>query len=103
MSTAARPTAAVRDRAGPRPAVRAGRHVSLDWRTLRPGERVVVRRRRDDEPGPGEPRLTDVLGDVVRCDDDGLTVRTRGGDVDVPGTDVVLAKRVPPPPPRRPR
>lgn len=82
---------------------RPGRRVSVDWRTLHPGERVVVRRRRDDDPAPGEPRLTDVLGDVLRCDDDGLTVRTRGGDVDVPGADVVLTKRVPPPPPRRPR
>lgn len=78
-------------------------HVSTDWRGFAPGERVVVRRRRPDEPGVGEPRLTDVLGEVLRCDDDGLTVRTRAGDVDVPAADVFLAKRVPPPPPRRDR
>lgn len=95
LSTAAGPTAPVRDL--------PGRRMTLDWRSLRPGERVVVRRVRDDDPAPGEPRLTDVLGDVLRCDDDGLTVRTRGGDVYVPGGDVVLAKRVPPPPPRRTR
>ena len=95
MSTATHPTVA--DQGWP------GGRVSLDWRTLHPGERVVVRRRRVDEPAPGEPRLTAVLGEVLRCDDDGLTVRTRSGDVDVPGADVVLAKRVPPPPARRPR
>ncbi|WP_231496033.1 hypothetical protein [Cellulomonas sp. HZM] len=75
----------------------------MTWRTLRPGERVVVRRRRDDDPAPGEPPYTDVLGEVVTIDDDGLVVRTRRADVDVPGADVVLWKRVPPALPRRAR
>ena len=76
------------------------------WRTWEPGTRVVVRRRRDDLPADaagGEPPLTDVLGEVVQVDDEGLTVRTRHGDVHVPAGDVVRAKRVPPAPPRRPR
>lgn len=71
--------------------------------------RVVVRRRRDDlPPGAalgtvhgGEPPFTDVLGDLLAVDDDGLTVRTRGGDVRVPAADVLRARRVPPAPPRR--
>ncbi|WP_159806287.1 putative acetyltransferase [Cellulomonas citrea] len=71
------------------------------WRIWPVGTRVVVRRVRDDSPGPGEPRLTDVLGDLVTVDDEGLTVRTRRGDVHVPAADVVTAKQVPPAPPRR--
>ncbi|UZN04387.1 hypothetical protein [Cellulomonas sp. S1-8] len=79
------------------------------WRSWAPGTRVVVRRRRDDlQPGEvagtlhgGEPQFTDVLGDVVAVDDDGLTVRTRRGDVHVPAGDVVRAKVVPPAPVRR--
>jgi len=74
------------------------------WRAWGPGVRVVVRRVRDDSPAPGEPPYTDVLGDVVAVDDDGLTVRTRRGDVRVPAADVVLTKVVPPAPaPRRRR
>ena len=79
------------------------------WRTWAPGTRVVVRRRRDDlPPGTvtgtlrgGEPPYTDVLREVVAVDDDGLTVRTRRGDVHVPAGDVVRARTVPPAPPRR--
>jgi len=80
------------------------------WRTWAPGVRVVVRRRRDDVPDDapparagGEPRFTDVLGDVVAVDDDGLVVRTRHGDVHVPASSITLAKTVPPAPPRRGR
>jgi len=73
------------------------------WRSWLPGARVVVRRRRDDAPAPGEPPYTDVLGDVLAVDDTGLLVRTRRGDVRVPAADVVLAKTVPPPPARRRR
>lgn len=81
------------------------------WRAWSPGVRVVVRRRRDDLPpagapvpaGPDEPPYTDVLGDLLAVDDDGLTVRTRRGDVRVPAADVLLGKLVPPAPVRRPR
>jgi hypothetical protein len=62
---------------------------------------VVVRRRRDDAPAPGEPQLTDVLGEIVATDAAGLTIRSRRGDVRVPAADVVMSKRVPPAPPRR--
>ncbi|WP_240675356.1 hypothetical protein [Cellulomonas endophytica] len=68
---------------------------------LVPGTRAVVRRRRPDA-APGEPPLTDVLGDVVRVDADGVVLRTRHGDeVHVPLVDVLRAKPVPPAPPRR--
>ena len=76
------------------------------WRTWSPGVRVVVRRRRDDlpdAPAADEPRHTDVLGEVLAVDDDGVLVRTRRGDVQVPAADIVLTKLVPPPPAPRHR
>jgi len=80
-----------------------------EWRTWPPGTRVVVRRVRDDVPvdeaaaAGGEPRYTDVLGDVVAVDDDGVVVRTRRGDVTVPAAAIRLTKVVPPAPERRGR
>ncbi|WP_426594589.1 hypothetical protein ACPPVS_03445 [Cellulomonas sp. McL0617] len=71
------------------------------WRAWSPGVRVVVRRLRDDGPAAGEPRHTDVLGEVLAVDDEGVVVRTRRGDVRVPAADIVLTKQVPPPPARR--
>ena len=79
------------------------------WRMWQPGTRVVVRRVRDDVPvdeaagAGGEPRYTDVLGDVVTVDDDGVVVRTRRGDVTVPAAAIRLTKLVPPAPERRAR
>jgi hypothetical protein len=70
------------------------------WASWRPGDRVVVRYRRG-APAAGEPPLSDALGEVVASGPDGITVRTRRGDVVVPGDAVVLGKRVPPPPPPR--
>ena len=75
------------------------------WRAWSPGIRVVVRRLRDDlaapQPGVHVPQHTDVLGDLVAVDDDGVLVRTRRGDVRVPAADIVLTKVVPPAPDRR--
>ncbi|CAL8976501.1 hypothetical protein CELL_02325 [Cellulomonas sp. T2.31MG-18] len=71
------------------------------WREWAPGIRVVVRRLRDDSPGPGEPRYTDVLGDLLEVDDEGVLVRTRRGDVHVPARAIALTKVVPPAPTRR--
>lgn len=76
------------------------------WRDWSPGIRVVVRRLRDDlpaDPAPDEPRHTDVLGEVLAVDEDGVLVRTRRGDVQVPAADIVLTKLVPPPPAPRHR
>lgn len=80
---------------------------TAEWRTWSPGVRVVVRRLRDDLPAPhtarpGEhvPQHTDVLGDLLAVDDDGVLVRTRRGDVRVPAADIVLTKLVPPAPVR---
>lgn len=74
----------------------------LEWAV---GARVVVRRRRDLPPDapPDEPRHTDVVGDVLRCDESGVLVRTRRGEVFVPGPTIALGKVIPPAPARRPR
>ncbi|ROS23078.1 hypothetical protein [Cellulomonas sp. PhB150] len=78
------------------------RHVMpATWRDLPVGSRVVVRRRRDDDPAPDEPPFTDVLGELLAVDDSGVLIRTRRGEVRVPAADIVLAKPVPPAPPRR--
>ena len=80
-----------------------GEAAAQPWSTWRVGDRVVVRYRRD-VPAPGEPPLTDALGDVVAVGPEGVTVRTRRGDVAVPAEAIVLGKRVPParrPPARR--
>jgi hypothetical protein len=79
----------------------AGPEGTPPWRTWPVGARVVVRRRLPaDAPQP----YTDVLGDLVAVDDDGVTVRTRrAGEVRVPGAEIALGKLVPPAPQRRPR
>jgi GNAT superfamily N-acetyltransferase len=65
------------------------------------GQRVVVRRRAGAGPD-GRIRNTDVLGELVRLDEDGgLRVQAEDGTThDVPGVDVVAAKRVGPRPAR---
>jgi hypothetical protein len=65
-------------------------------RSLPLGTRVVVRSR---VPGG----FTDALGDLVACDDETVTVRTRRGTAVVRLGDVAAAKPVPPPPERRGR
>ena len=67
------------------------------WATWRRGDRVVVRYRRPDAP-PGEPALSDALGEVLQLGPEHVVVRTRRGDVTVPLAAVIAGKRVPPPP-----
>src|SRR4051794_30912048 len=62
------------------------------------GQRVVVRRRL------GGGRVGDLLGELLAWDSDGdgqVRVRTRHGEVQVPISEVVAGKAVPPPPTRR--
>ena len=60
------------------------------------GQRVVVRRRLP------EGGLSDLLGELLRWDDEAVAVRDRTGtDHRVPRRDVVAAKRVPPSATRR--
>jgi hypothetical protein len=63
--------------------------------------RVVVRRALDVPPDAPPPHYTDVLGDLLAVDDDGVLVRTRRGDVRVPAAAIRLTKVVPPAPPHR--
>jgi hypothetical protein len=88
------------------------------WRCWAVGERVIVRYRlAHAAPGTAGgaeaagvsrhgtdagPSLTDALGELLAIDDDGVTVRTRRGDITVPASAITLGKRVPQPPPRRP-
>ena len=69
--------------------------MTAPWRAWTPGQRVVVRRRLP------EGGWTDVLGELVQVDDDGVTVDTRRGRVRVPGADIGIGKVVPPAPERR--
>lgn len=83
------------------------------WRALRPGTRVVVRRRLAPHgpvvsDGGTAHRWTDLIGFVVDVSDAGLRLRTdpapgRGEpqDVDVAAADIEAAKPVPPRPLRR--
>ncbi|MFH5824327.1 hypothetical protein [Georgenia sp. AZ-5] len=64
---------------------------ALPWMRWRVGERVVVRYR-------VEGGFSDALGDLVEIRPDGVVVRTRRGDVEVPAAVMVTGKRVPPPP-----
>ena len=66
------------------------------WREWQVGERVVVRYRVSGG-------YSDALGELTRVDSRGVEVGTRRGPVAVPAEDIVLGKRVPPPPARRPR
>jgi len=67
------------------------------WTDWPVGARVVVRRRLPDG------RYSDVLGELLATDDDGVRVRTRRGDVSVPGTEIAVGKVVPPARPGRGR
>ena len=63
-----------------------------------PPARRPARRRTPSTPTLRVPQHTDVLGELLAVDDDGVLVRTRRGDVRVPAADIVLTKLVPPAP-----
>ena len=85
------------------------------WRALRPGTRVVVRRRLTPagpvvSDGGTAHRWTDLIGFVVEVSDAGLRLRTdpvpgRGEpeEVSVAAADIETAKPIPPRPARRVR
>ena len=67
------------------------------WLAWPVGVRVIVRRRLT------EGGYSDVLGDLLAVDDDGVRVATRRGEVHVPAAEIALGKLIPPAPPRRGR
>jgi hypothetical protein len=67
------------------------------WTAWPVGARVVVRRRLPDGG------LGDVLGELLETGPAGVRVLTRHGEVQVDAADILLGKRVPPPPAPRPR
>ncbi|RYV52060.1 hypothetical protein EUA98_05280 [Pengzhenrongella frigida] len=69
-----------------------GRRAWLAWPV---GARVIVRRHL------AEGGYSDVLGDLLTVDDDGVEVETRRGPVRVPAADIAIGKLIPPAPPRR--
>ncbi|WP_311836139.1 hypothetical protein [Cellulomonas fimi] len=69
--------------------------VTRPWLAWPVGVRVVVRRRL------AEGGYADVLGELLRADDDGVDVATRRGPVRVDAADIALGKVVPPAAPRR--
>lgn len=83
------------------------------WRALRPGTRVVVRRRLEPSgavvsEGGTAHRWTDLIGFVLAVSDAGLRLRTdpvpgRGQpqEVDVAAAEIEAAKPIPPRPVRR--
>ena len=66
-----------------------------EWTAWPVGVRVVVRRRLPDG------RYSDVLGELLATDDDGVRVLTRGGEVRVAAAEIAIGKVVPPARPRR--
>ena len=67
----------------------------------RVGARVVVRHRLEHPDALSGATLTDVVGDLVAVDADGLVVATRRGEVRVPRSAVTHVKEIPPRPSRR--
>lgn len=67
------------------------------WLAWPLGARVIVRRRL------AEGGYSDVVGDVLTADDDGVQVETRRGPVHVPAAEIAIGKLIPPAQPRRPR
>lgn len=65
------------------------------WLAWPVGARVIVRRHL------AEGGYSDVLGDLLEVDDDGVRVATRLGPVRVAAADIAIGKLIPPAPPRR--
>lgn len=63
---------------------------------------MVVRRRRDDNPGPYDPKLTDIIGHVVQITEDNVTLTVNAQEVTIPTSDIVAARHIQarPPSPR---
>lgn len=76
---------------------RPGRRPHVPWREWEIGMRVSVRRRR------AEGGFADALGYITEITDAGLEVETRRGKQWIDGETIFVGKRVPPPPPKRPR
>ncbi|MCH1881960.1 hypothetical protein [Agrococcus sp. ARC_14] len=70
-----------------------------ELRALPLGTRLVVRYRLHGE----QHGATDALGELVRVGAVSCTIATRRGEVVIAISDIVAAKRVPPPPAPRPR
>ena len=76
----------------------------LNLDELQPGDRIVLRYRLAQEAtGQPGPALSDVLGQMLAVTPVDITVQTRQGPVVVDRSAITHAKRVPPPPVRRPR
>lgn len=67
------------------------------WRAWAVGTRVIVRRRL------AEGGYSDVLGDLLTVDDDGVQITTRRGVVRVAAAEIAIGKPIPPAPARRER
>jgi hypothetical protein len=66
------------------------------------GHRVVVRTF-VRVSGEGRPQFSDLLGELLRFDDTGVTIATDTGERTVPADRIVAGKRIPPKPVRRAR
>lgn len=73
----------------------------LDLDQLQIGDRVVLRYRLDSPTD--DAAVSDALGEVHEVNAHQVTVNTRREPVVVERHTITHAKRVPPPPPRRPR
>ena len=63
--------------------------------------RATVRYRLDPPPPPGQPPLTDAVGEVLRNAPDEIVLATRAGLVRIPRALVVATRIIPATPPRR--
>lgn len=67
------------------------------WRDWPVTTRVMIRRHIEDS----QHKYTDLLGVILRSDDEGLLLETRTGEEFVPAEAIFQGKPIPPAPPRR--